>query len=73
VLELIRATRAGSLSDARFGHRFTGTGAYADLLARRFDRASRQWGLDRQDDLDCSRFAPPPGAPRLADAQMSLF
>ncbi len=73
VLELVRQTRAGALSDSRFGQRFTGTGAYADLLARRFARAARQWGLDGRDSLDCSQFAPPPQAKGLAESQMSLF
>jgi DNA repair photolyase len=74
VLELVRQTRAGALNDARFGHRFAGTGVYADLLARRFARAARQWGLDNREELDCSRFAPPADTrSALADAQMSLF
>jgi DNA repair photolyase len=74
VLELVRQTRAGALYDARFGHRFAGVGVYADLLARRFARAARQWGLDNRDGLDCSRFAPPVDAKSaLASAQMSLF
>jgi DNA repair photolyase len=74
VLELVRETRAGALNDARFGHRFTGTGVYADLLARRFARAARQWGLDNREELDCSRFVPPAEVRSgLAAAQMSLF
>jgi DNA repair photolyase len=74
VLELVRQTRAGALNDARFGHRFSGTGVYADLLARRFARAARQWGLDNREELDCSRFSPPAEARTgVAAAQMSLF
>lgn len=74
VLSLIRETRGGGLSDARFHHRFSGQGVYADLLLRRFARAARQWGLDEaREGLDCSRFAPPPGARSAADTQMSLF
>jgi len=74
VLELIRQTRAGALSDAKFGRRFTGTGVYADLLARRFDRAARQWGLLDQGELDGSRFAVPEDTRHnTAAAQMSLF
>ena len=74
VLSLIRDTRAGALNDSRFGHRFSGTGPYADLLLRRFARAARQWGLDEsREHLDCSKFAVPgqPGAKQ--DLQMSLF
>ena len=73
VLQLIRETRAGALSDAKFGRRFTGTGVYADLLARRFARAAKQWGLAEGDGLDCSRFAVPPDARQKQPGQLSLF
>ncbi len=74
VLSLIRETRAGGLSDARFGHRFSGSGPYADLLARRFARAARQFGLEGRPELDCSRFRPPsPARPGMAEAQLSLL
>ena len=60
VLNLIRETRGGALSDARFHHRFSGQGVYADLLLRRFARATRRWGLDEaREGLDCGRFAVP--------------
>ena len=33
-----------------------GQGVYADLLMRRFTRATRQWGLDEaREGLDCSQ------------------
>ncbi len=73
VLELVRETRAGGLNDSRFGKRFTGTGVYADLLARRFSRAARQWGMEERQDLDCTQFRAPPAVPGLAESQMSLF
>ena len=75
VLSLIRETRAGALSDARFHHRFSGQGVYADLLLKRFTRAARQWGLDEaREGLDCTRFTvPDDGKPRFETAQMSLF
>ena len=75
VLSLIRETRSGALSDARFHHRFSGQGVYADLLLRRFARAARQWGLDEaREGLDCTGFAVPEAARRgFAEAQMSLF
>ena len=74
VLELIRQTRAGALSDATFGRRMTGSGVYADLLARRFDRAVRQFGLADDRGLDGSRFAvPAAGHGNPAAVQMSLF
>jgi DNA repair photolyase len=75
VLNLIRETRSGALSDARFHHRFAGQGVYADLLLRRFARATRQWGLDEaREGLDCGRFAvPEDGRARITESQMSLF
>ena len=75
VLSLIRETRSGALSDARFHHRFAGQGVYADLLLRRFARATRQWGLDEaREGLDCGRFTvPDDGRQRATEAQMSLF
>jgi DNA repair photolyase len=75
VLSLIRETRGGALSEPRFHHRMAGQGVYADLLLRRFARATRQWGLDEaREGLDCSRFAlPDQGARAAADAQLSLF
>ncbi len=74
VLDLIRQTRAGALSDAKYGQRFTGTGVYADLLASRFTRAARQWGLDRAEPLDTTAFAPPANARLgMVETQLSLF
>lgn len=78
VLALIRETREGSLNDATFGRRFTGSGPYADMLAARFARAARQHGFDKRQALDCSQFAPPTSeAARdhaaTAEAQLSLF
>jgi DNA repair photolyase len=75
VLSLIRETRSGALSDARFHHRFSGQGVYADLLLRRFTRAARQWGLDEmRESLDSSRFAVPQSTRGVAaEAQLSLF
>ncbi len=75
VLSLIRETRSGALNDARFHHRFSGHGVYADLLLRRFARAARQWGLDEaREGLDCGKFAvPKEGAKEATNAQMSLF
>ncbi|WP_431303489.1 PA0069 family radical SAM protein [Sediminicoccus sp. BL-A-41-H5] len=60
VLALVRQTRGGKLYDTRFGQRQTGEGAYAELLARRFDVALRRLGLDRREGgtsrLDCTQF-----------------
>ncbi len=75
VLSLVRETRGGALSEARFHHRMAGQGVYADLLLRRFARATRQWGLDEaREGLDCSAFAVPEnGTAITAPAQLSLF
>ena len=73
VLSLVRETRGGALNDAKFHSRFAGAGVYADLLARRFDRALRQHGLTDRHQLDCSQFAPPPSAEARKPAQMSLL
>lgn len=72
VLSLIRETRAGALNETKFGQRHSGTGPYADLLARRFLQAVRQHGLEDPPALDSSRFAPPPEN-ALEGAQMALF
>src|ERR1700733_14600604 len=75
VLSLIRETRGGALSEPRFHHRMAGQGVYADLLLRRFARATRQWGLDEaREGLDCGQFAlPDQGGTAAAQAQLSLF
>src|SRR6185312_5597697 len=72
VLSLIRETRSGGLNDSRFHHRYAGQGVYAELLLRRFARASRQWGLDEaREGLDCGKFTvPDDGRPRATEAQM---
>jgi len=74
VLSLVRDTRGGALNDARFHHRFSGQGVYADLLMRRFTRAARQWGLDEtREGLDCTRFAVPDAPANAREVQLSLF
>jgi DNA repair photolyase len=74
VLSLIRETRAGGLTDPRFHHRMAGSGVYADLIARRFARATRQLGLgDARLPLDCSRFAVPDSGGTPAPRQLSLL
>ena len=75
VLSLVRQTRAGVLYDARFYHRQTGHGPYAELLLRRFERALRHWGLNEaREPLDCARFhVPGVPAPALEEAQLALF
>ena len=67
VESLIRDTRSGQLYEAQFGQRMRGQGPYAELLASRFQVASRRLGLDRKHPpFRLDRFRPPraPGAPR---------
>ena len=60
VLSLVRQTREGRLNDPRFYGRMRGAGPYANLIASRFARAARKFGLaDRPLPLDIAQFAPP--------------
>jgi DNA repair photolyase len=72
VLTLIRETRAGQLSDAKFHDRFVGQGPYADLLAKRFERAARQFGLSGRETLETGIFAVP-GPAKAPEPQLALF
>jgi len=64
VLNQMRRCRKGMLYVSDFSSRMRGTGAYADLLAKRFRVACRRLGLKagRAADfgLDCGRFRVPP-------------
>ncbi len=68
VLGLLREMRGGRLYDPAWGTRMTGKGVYADLLARRFELASKRLGLNRADwDLDTTQFVrPTPGGEQFA-------
>ncbi|MBK1730251.1 PA0069 family radical SAM protein [Thiococcus pfennigii] len=71
VLDLIRQCRGGRLNDPRFGHRHSGSGPIAALIAQRFALAARRAGLGTDGGawhLDSRRFSPP-GRP----IQRSLF
>lgn len=70
VLSLIRQCRSGALNGVQFGSRFTGEGAYADILRQRFQSALKKLNLsERVLDLDCSKFEPP----LSVGDQMGLF
>ncbi len=65
VVSLIRQSRGGGLNSARFGERMRGTGAYADMLNKRFKVACRKFGISRRNEnweFDTSLFQPPPRA-----------
>lgn len=64
VMSLLRQASGGKDYDNRFGHRQRGSGAYAGLLAKRFELACKQLGMHPREDgqaLDCSRFLRPGG------------
>ena len=68
VTSLIRQASGGRDYDNRFGVRQTGRGPYAEMLATRFNAASRRYGLHPdayQHALDCNQFFRP-GAQQLA-------
>ncbi|MBC6445318.1 MAG: PA0069 family radical SAM protein [Alphaproteobacteria bacterium GM202ARS2] len=59
VRSLVRSTRQGKDNDSRFGHRMRGNGAYADMLAQRFQLAKQRYGLDGDfPPLTCALFQP---------------
>ncbi len=78
VISIVRQMRGGRDNDPNFGTRMSGTGMFADLIARRFEIACRRLGLNRNangvgghragrrpPELDCSRFRPPSPAGQL--------
>jgi DNA repair photolyase len=63
VMSLVRQTRGGGLYQNEWGMRQTGTGAYADQIAKRFDLARKRHSLDQgHPPIDESRFRRPPRA-----------
>jgi len=75
VMSIIHQLRGGRDNDPRFGTRMTGTGNYAELIAKRFDIACRKYRLNdhgagrRRAELDCRLFKPPAANP----GQLALF
>jgi DNA repair photolyase len=75
VISIVRQMRGGKDNDSRFGQRMSGTGNYAELIAKRFDIACRRFNLNCREgagrerpELDCSRFKPP-----RDERQLGLF
>ncbi len=61
VLNRIRETRAGRISDSEFGRRMRGTGPYADQIAALFAVTMRKHGLDQPvPPLSTAAFRRPP-------------
>ncbi len=71
VMSLVRGARGGKSYDATFGQRMKGTGAYADMLRRRFEIACRRLDFDTGERfrLDETQFRPP----FERDGQLALF
>jgi DNA repair photolyase len=63
VLNRIRETRSGRLSDSRFGHRGRGEGEYARQIAALFHAAAKKHRLDRPvAELSAAAFRRPPAS-----------
>ncbi len=73
VLSLIRQNRGGDLNDASFGQRMTGHGPLATLLAKRFDLACRQQGLNKAKSGDIKLNTHLFRVPPRAGDQLALF
>ena len=71
VMSLVRQSRGGRDYDASFSQRQRGTGAWAQLVAARFNLAWRRLGYSewRSKPLDTTRFVPP----RPPSPQAELF
>ena len=60
VMSRVHAMRGGRDNDPSFHSRMVGQGEFAELLAQRFRKAEKRFGLDKPwPELDCSRFVPP--------------
>jgi DNA repair photolyase len=63
VMSILRSMRQGKAYDAEWGKRMTGTGTYAELIAKRFKLACDRLGLNREwSSQRTDLFAPPPKA-----------
>ena len=61
VMNLMRGAHGGKAYDAGFGRRQTGSGPFAEMLAKRYRLACKRLGLnERNHRLDTSQFRPPP-------------
>jgi DNA repair photolyase len=66
VLNHIRSMRCGKLNDARFGHRMSGEGIFAEQIGQIFDVACRRAGLNKGHiELTTDEFRVPDDQPGL--------
>jgi DNA repair photolyase len=70
VMARVRDTRGGLENDPRFGHRMTGEGVFADVIAQRFRLACGRLGFRELPPLRTDLFRPPAGRD---DGQLALF
>lgn len=71
VLGLVRGARGGRLNDPNFGTRLSGTGEYAKLIGRRFQKACARAGLATETPkLDVTRFRVPADAAERAQLRL---
>jgi DNA repair photolyase len=62
VISVLRQSRSGADYDSRFGHRMSGTGTFAELLAQRFRVSCKRLSLNKREErsLRTDLFIPPP-------------
>jgi DNA repair photolyase len=71
IMSLVQQVRGGRDYVSAYGERMRGTGAFADLIEKRFELACKRLGLNkgRDESFDTSRFKPP----RANERQGELF
>jgi DNA repair photolyase len=72
VMSVVQQIRGGRDNDPQFGSRMRGEGQFAELIAQRFELASRRLGLNRERaTMDTSLFKPPQS--NVETPQLPLF
>ena len=71
VMNLMSEARNGQANDPRFGYRMTGSGPYAQMIRRRFEKAARQYGLTTRESVALNTALFNDGHP--ANAQLDLL
>ena len=66
VFARIQDMREGKAYDSKYGTRMTGTGLFADLLAKRYQIAHRRLGFTGMPELTTALFQPPRDSTQLA-------